>query len=824
MTVRTTRERTGKKAATRIACRSRVRLLTTTSALALGMIAATGPAMAKDTSGRARTAAVSAIVELAQASVEHDFNIPSQPLAEALIAFGEQAELQVSFNPATSNGLISNAVSGRLTARAALDRLLAGLPVQQEFSGESNVTISTLDQSGQGPVSLRKLRVEAEGQTATGPVEGYFATNSASGTKTDTPVIETPRAVSVVTADQISDRKVQNVEDALRYTPGVHVNGYGNDPRFDQIQVRGFALTTNTDFRDGLRQSNTGWLSYFKTEPYGLERIDVVKGPGSVLYGQASPGGFVNRVSKRPSLAAENEVELQLGTDEHRQGQFDIGGSVLEDDTLLYRAVGLIRESESNLVGVNDDNRYFAPSVTWTPTEKLSVTVLTQYQDFETAASPRPYQYASGELSHIWAGDEDFDRMRQKQAAAGYEASYEFNDIFSVHQNLRFGSVSTENQYTSAGTLAADGRTLSRSAIGLYEDQDSIVVDTRGQARFRTGPVSHLAIAGIDYFRVDGHIKYLSGTAPSLDLLNPDYSQSIARPSSFITNQNREGTQIGIYAQDQVSWENWRLNFGLRHDKADLDTTNNLTSTTTSADNSATSGNAGVLYLFDSGFAPYASYATSFLPQFSSNASGETYEPTEGEQFEIGLKYQPPGRNSIYTATVYHLTEKNKLTSDPGNPGNQIQTGEQRHIGLELEANMTLLEGLQMTAGYSYIDAEITKNNDGNEGKTPTAVPEHSGSVWTNYAFADNQLEGLQIGAGARFIGETFDDSANTNKNDSQLLFDARISYALDAFLPGATLAVNATNLTDEDQETCEFGYCYRGRGRVVIGSINYRW
>lgn len=776
-------------------------------------------ALAEGTVGQGT--ALPAAQQLAQAAAK-SFDIPAKPLAQALIDFGQQADFQVSFDPALTEGLSSSAVSGRLTPDVALRQLLSGLPVTATFSGTNTVTLNRVD-ADSSAMLLGPVVVEGEGQTATGPVEGYVATRSGSAMKTDTPIIETPRSVSVVTADAISDRKTQTVEDSLRYVPGVQVNGYGNDPRFDQIKVRGFAVTSTADFRDGLRQTNTGWLSYFHTEPYALERIDVVKGPNSVLFGQSSPGGMVNRVTKRPTEETRGEVEVQLGTDEHRQGQFDLSGPVTEDETLLYRFVGVLRESESELMGVNNDVQFLAPSLTWKPTEKLTLTFLGEAQHYETAGSARPYQFASGELSRFWAGDEDFDGLKQTQYTAGYEGRYEFNEVFALRQNFRYGTAETENQYLSS-SLNSDGHTFSRTTYGVYEDMDNISVDTAGEARFTTGEVKHTVMIGMDYSKIDANVEYAYGTGPSIDMLNPDYHQDVSRPGTILVDQSIDGHQLGFYANEQMEWGGWRFSGGLRHDKAEKETTNNLTGGVTDGENSATTGSAGLLYLFDSGFAPYASYATSFTPDFGTDANGDAFEPTEGEQYEIGLKYQPPGRDSIYTVSLYNLVQTNVKTRDPNNATNQVQTGEQRSRGLELEAAMKLNDNIDLVAGYSYIDAEITKNNDGNEGNVPIGVAEHMASVWGNYSFTSGTLAGLELGAGARYLGETYDDSANTNKNDAVTMFDARISYDLDMLAPGASIGVSASNLTDEEHITCESGYCYRGRGRVVIGSLTYRW
>lgn len=796
--------------------------LATLGIVAMGVTALFAGGAAADAAGPDPAPAAG---QLAQSGAMKAFDIPSQPLGQALIEFGQQAGLQVTFDPSLADGLRSSAVSGRHTVEEALGLLLVGLPITHTFTGATTVALERRADPAEssGSILLPDIRVGGAAQTATGPIDGYVATRSASATKTDTPIVETPRSISVVTADAISDRKAQNVEDALRYTPGVQVNAFGNDPRFDQIAVRGFDVTTDADFRDGLRQPNTGWLSYFRTEPYGLERIDVVKGPNSVLFGQISPGGMINRITKRPTPTPAHEVEVQLGTDEHYQGQFDLRGPVTEDATLQYRVVGLARSSETDLEGVIDDSLYIGPAFTWQPNEKLELTFLGHAQSYETSGSSRPFQWPSGELSHFWAGDEDFDGLKQTQYVGGYEAEYRFNEIFSFRQNLRYGYVNTENQYL-ASSLNSDGHTLSRTAYGVYETMRNLSVDSAVEARFNTGTVGHTVIAGADYAYINADVKYMYGSAPSIDMRDPDYHQPIAKPSTLLTDQDVDAHQLGLYLNDQVSWRNWRLSLGLRHDRAHQEKTNVATAVTTEQTDTAITGSAGLLYLFDSGFAPYVSYATSFIPQFGVSIDGDSYEPTEGEQVEIGLKYQPPGSLSLFTVSAYNLVEKNVLTADPANIANQIQTGEQRSRGIELEAAMNLTDGLDLVASYTWLDAEITESNDGDEGNRPVGVPAHMASVWGDYRISSGTFSGLDIGLGVRWVGASYADSANTTKNDPSLMVDARLGYSLDAILPGASVSVNATNLGDEEHVMCHNGYCYRGRGRTVIGSLSYSW
>lgn len=405
------------------------------------------------------------------------FQINAGSLDNVLNRFALAVGIELSVDAQLTQGKTSPGLTGHFSTEQGLRKLLSEHNLKAVHSGSNVYTIKLNISKDNDEINLPVVKVSADREGAWAPIDGYVASNTASVNKTDTPLLETARSVTVVTAEQIRDRKVQTVEDALRYTAGVQVSGSGHDPRFDQINIRGFSVTSDADFRDGLRQFNTGWLSYYRTEPYGLERIDVVKGPNSVLFGQLSPGGMVNRISKRPVAESIREVEVQAGTDDHYQGQFDLAGKLSDDETWLYRVVGLTRDSNSDIKGVIDDNRYFAPSITWQPSDQTSLTLLNHFQDYETAGSPRTLQLPSGELSHFWAGDEKFDLLEQKQYVTGYEFKHRFNDTVSFRQNLHYGRVETDNQYTLS-SLQADGRTVSRTAYGIYEHMNTLTMDT----------------------------------------------------------------------------------------------------------------------------------------------------------------------------------------------------------------------------------------------------------------------------------------------------------------------------------------------------------
>ena len=736
-------------------------------------------------------------------------------LAQALSSFAERSGITLSFAPDDVRGLNTNGLNAGGSLEDGLAKLLKGSGLMAHKTDSGFVV---LRDSGAG-LQLEPTSIDSTAlQSAFAPVDGYFASNASSATKSDKPLLETAQSVSVVTAEQINDRKVNKVEDAVAYSAGVRVGSSGLDPRFDNIQVRGFETTIAADFLDGLRQPGSGWLSLYSTEAYALERIEVLKGPASVLYGQISPGGMVNRVSKRPSLLAKNEMQVQAGSYGHEQGQFDVGGKLDEAGDVLLRTVGLYRDSGYSVDQMDNQSRLLAPSLSWQIDPDTSLTLLAQYQERQTAASPMMLQEGD-HLTDFWQGDEYYDKLHQRQWTFGYEFEHRFNETFSVQQNLRYGQVSTTNQYLQPTGLV-DGHILERYAVGLYEDMNSLSTDTRLVSRFSTGNLHHTVVSGVDYAWLDTSLLYAWGAAPSIDRWAPDYHQPVVKPTAALADQDGLEHRMGAYVQDQIELDNWRLSAGLRRDWVHVRRDDNLTDINSTTRDSATTGQLGVLYLFDNGLAPYASYATSFLPVSGVNTSGQPYKPTEGEQFEVGLKYQPPGSRTLLTGSLYHLTQSNVQTRDLVNPLNNVQTGEQVSRGLELEAVSDVSDNLRLTASYAFNDAEVTKGNNGDQGKQPKNVPRHLAALWLDYKLPF----GVGVSGGARYTGSTYGDPANEVKNEGYTLVDAGVHYDFGGGLDGVRLALNARNLFDKRFINCQDGYCYRGEARSVVTSLSYRW
>ena len=634
-----------------------------------------------------------------------------------------------------------------------------------------------------------------------------------SGTKTDTPLVETPRSVSVVTGEEMEQRAVTDMIQAARYSSGVTTGAFGYDPRFDQIYIRGIETTTTGDFRDGLRQPIMNYGS-FMTEVYTVDRIEVLKGPVSVMYGAASAAGIVNRISKLPLAEEHREVELQYGTIGRKQVAFDFGGAI--NDEIDYRLVGLAREGEGSY-DIADDRYLLQPSATWKPSEDTTFTVYGLAQKSETGASA--WSYLQGDDVFLYT-DPNFNSQTVEQYQLGYQFEQKFDNGLTFRQNARAGDVDLKANYLNRILVNTDG---SWPTTAVTESMRSYQIDNQLEGQFDTGNVSHTLLTGLDYTWVSS--DFASGTG-SVAANTP--AAGVPLPAlSYFTGSSLN--QTGIYAQDQMEIGNWRAVAGLRYDWANQETTVKGAGGSTSEKNDGVlSGQVGLLYLFDNGIAPYVNYGTSFVPSTALSEDGAVLDPTKGRQIEVGVKYQPEGENYSLSGAVYRLVE----TGKPQYASNFLfseNSGENTYTGFELEGRTEFDNGISLIAAYTYANAEITGNNNASViGNVPSTVPRHVASLWVNYQMPETSVvPGLTIGGGVRAMSSSYTSDANTAKNGGAAYFDAAVSYDFGAASPdlkGLSLAVSATNLADRREEVCTDGFCYTGRGRTVMGSLKFKW
>jgi iron complex outermembrane receptor protein len=697
-------------------------------------------------------------------------------------------------------------------------------------------------QGTEGTVVLPGIDVSGRAESALDPVRGYVANQEITGTKTDTPLIENPQSISVVPRDQIDARQAQTLGEALRYTAGVRGENYGTDSRTDWFQLRGFNAQDNGIFLNGLRY-NTGYAGTM-FETYGLERYEILRGPTSVLYGQIAPGGLVNMVQRRPTETPQGEVRLTAGSFGRLQGQGTTSGPLTEDGKWSYGFTGLLRDSDTPVDKTTDDRLFLAPSLTFRPDDNTALTVMGYYQRDRTNGNQfLPYegsvtQTPFGRIGRSrFTGEESYDKFDRSQLGIGYEFSHRFDDVWSVQQNLRYSQSSIRWNQVYGGGLQADQRTLNRFAYRANIDVATFQVDNQLKAQFATGPATHEVLAGFDYSQINYRNAQYFASATGLDVFRPVYGSPVPALTTPYDNVRQVNSQYGIYLQDQIRLDRLVITAGIRQDWALSDVDDRDAGGARRYQNdSAFTWRTGALYLFDNGLAPYASYARSFQPQIGTDSTGHGWDPLEGEQYEVGLKFQPNGINSFVQLAAFHLTQKNTLTPDANSPFDQVSVGKIRVRGVELEAVADLGSGVSLVGSATYLDPEITKSNRaGEEGERPAGVAKMNAGLYAEYTFvnATGPLSGLTLGFGTRYLGNTV-ASVKTGPGTgsvvpSTTLFDAGIRYDLAKFsesMKGFKMAVNASNLFDTryvGRCSGETG-CFYGNRLNVLGSISYSW
>lgn len=793
-------------------------------------------------------------------STEASFSIAAGPLGDALARFGRQAGIQVTYVPSIASAKHTSGIVGRATPEVAIAKILAGSGLTYTFTNPRTVAISEPGAVGggvtvDGATALQTISVT--GQNPWGPVDGFVATRGSTGTKTDTPLLETPQSISVITRDRIDRQAANRLDETLRYSAGVRSDYGGAVVAADNIFIRGQFANT---YLDGLRNTPFSYFGIMAAEPYGLERVEVLKGPVSVLYGQNQPGGMINMISKRPTEDARGEAQLSLGTQSHRQAAFDVSGPLDAEGAILGRFVGLGRLADGNVEYTDDDRLLLAPSVTLKPDEGTYLTVLGSYQKNNAlAVTNYPWAAVNGTSPYgrmpmeRFLGEPDFDRETQEQINFGYEFFHEFNADWSFKQNVRYSNFENQENYLARNSgLLFSPQTGGNTAIARnwqfrHAFGDTVGIDNQLNGKFETGAIGHDVLFGFDYAWSRATRDEKWGTGPRIEnIFAPTYGSPIdfSRWNTWVDAETTTN-QFGLYAQDQIEYENWRLTLGLRHDwvSAKVDDlwngdpgipTNPKTATALQdSDWSALTGRAGLTYVFDSGIAPYVSYSESFNPVVGEDRFGKAFEPEKSRQYEVGVKFQPEGWDGFFTVSAFDLTRVNVTTADPADITKSAQIGEVRSRGLEFEAVAELTDGLSLIGAYTYLNSEVTKataeGSYATEGKQLIRVPGHMASLWLDYQVEAGPLEGLGVAGGVRYTGASWGDALNTFKVPSYTLFDAALSYDFGKRNPelnGLSANLNVTNLFDKSYvASCFFTLaCNMGEGRTVLGTLKYKW
>lgn len=682
----------------------------------------------------------------------------------------------------------------------------------------------------QSPIALGEVVVEADAEG----VE-YATVQTTAGSKLAVAITEVPQSVSVVDRAQLDKIPGAKADEALRYTAGVQPSTYGTDADFDWVRVRGFQADQTGIVQDNLPLYQFGFGS-FLIEPFLLERIEVLKGPASALYGGANVGGVINYIGKRPTGERLRYTETGINNFGNAYFGFDVGDAS-ETGDLAYRLTGKLSGGGWETDDASDLKGSVLGSVTWAPTEQTSLTVYGQYQagDLDhTSTGFLPYtgtaEDAAGGVRiprDFNYGDPSFDSYDRQQAMIGYELEHDLDGTWTIKQNARLAGVSLDEQYLYTYGEVSGTNTLDRAAFQHSTDILTFNIDNQISGTVETGPIEHSLLAGLDYKNVrfssvQGSDSTFSSAVrvPPINVLDPQYGVVSPLISTYL-DQDISLQQLGIYVQDQMRLGGVIATVNGRYDNVNIDYDNNFAGTSASSSEGAFTGRVGLGYEFDNGLTPYVSYATSFSPTIATSATGALLPSEEGRQIEAGIKYAPTFIDGLFTASVFSIDRENYAQSLPFPATGSVAIGEVNVVGVELEGRVNF-DQVSVFGGLTWLDAEVVDDVDTTLiGNSPVQIPKLTASLGVEYAF-DGQFDGLVLGGGVRYLGESWADNANTTEVPDVTLFDASLRYEKDDW----GVALTASNIFDESyvsscQTTTSCGY---GAGRTVTLSLSKKW
>jgi len=666
----------------------------------------------------------------------------------------------------------------------------------------------------------------------------YFVPNSSTATRTDTPIIDVPASIQAIPQEVLEDQQVTDLDDALRNISGASVNS--SEGRGFQINLRGFEGAPL--FRDGFRlyspNDNGDAAGQGFPEIANLERIEVLRGPASILFGQIEPGGAVNLISKRPLDDPFYEVALQAGNYGFLRPRVDLSGPLTGDNRLLYR-LNVVYQHEDGFRDYDKDvDRFFvSPALTWKIGDRTDLNVQLEYLDDERPLDPGLVALGD-EIADIprdrVLGEPD-DSIEREFISTGYDLEHRFSDRWKLRNAFRYirnnDDISTTLSFPFIGGLNETTGVLNRVFAEQEVTNETLALQTNVVGEFATGSIEHTLLVGVDLarYRLDSDSFTDFSLRVPINIFNPVYD-AVPRPDRLddpTSSEEIDTDSLQIYVQDQIELlDDLILVAGLNYETVsqETETTRGGNTTEEELDEDEFTPRIGLVYKPAENLSLYANYSRSFLPSAAVTVDGEPLEPEKGEGFEVGIKTELFDRRFLATLAYFNLTKQNVATADPNDPRFSVATGEQKSQGIELDLVGEIFPGWNLIASYSYIDAEISEDNQFDEGNRLPGVPENSASLWTTYEIQSGDLAGLGFGIGFNWVGDRQGDLANSFELDSYFLTNAAIFYERNDW----RFAVNFQNIFDVKY----FSGTPRTRTRgiepgapfTVIGSISYEF
>ena len=648
---------------------------------------------------------------------------------------------------------------------------------------------------------------------------GYIPVYTTVGTKTVTSLARTPFSINVVSEKLMLDQAAPTVTDSLAYTTGA-VGGYRGENTLIEMSIRGISNKSDggtiPTYLNGSR-----YQTAYEIDPFFLESINVLKGPNSILYGQANPGGIVDIITKKAK--GENHRQLQFTLGNHQRYQLGIDVEHAFNESLSARLVSQLEKTKWQSDYVKEQGGAISPSILWKPNENTELNLFAYYAK-RPKAGDRNFLTYEGTIQPVdgqtvpydfFASDPNYHHLSMEQLQIGYDFTHKLTENLKLHQIVSYHT--GKDDLKNLIVWDSKGSVLTRKARTFETKTQEWNADTQLQYNFNILNTAHTLLAGIDYKRVKEDGNGYLGNAPSIDWRNPVYGVNVSEPTIQF-DELKSLKQLGGYLQDQMAWRNVDFLVGVRYDHAKTSNYNRLNDSLKQVQNHELTWRTGAIYNFENGIAPYISYSTSFVPSMEQDSAGNTLKPTTANQWEVGIKYQP-NQDLLFTLAGFKITQHD-LANYKWQTHSYEQLGKVETKGVEVSLNQQISDKFAITASYAYLNKAIKADaNSANIGKTQWGTPRHQASVWAKYQL----FNPLSIAAGVRYMGSTFGDDANTYKVPRYTLYDMAIGYDINK---ATHIQLNAQNLTTKKYvASCANKFsCFYGAERRLTATLTYQF
>lgn len=654
----------------------------------------------------------------------------------------------------------------------------------------------------------------AEAQTTTADTitvvgqRSYRTTESSSSTRTDTPLIDVPQAVSVVTQAELRDRAAQNLADTVRYVPGVSfAQGEGNR---DTPIFRGNASTADM-FVDGVRDD----VQYYR-DLYNVDHVDVLRGSNGMIFGRGGGGGVINRVTRQANGQDVRQFTAQLSGEGGGRVTGDYGVAI--DDMASFRITGVYEDSDSYRDDVTYQRNGINPTFALQVGDNTLLRVGYEYYDYEFVADRGVSSFNGRPLNvdpATFFGDPSRSPTTTTVNALNLHFEHDFGNGVELTNHARWGIYEKFYQNVFPAATSGGGANVGIEAYNQATDRNSFFNQTDLNFDVATGGISHNILVGFEYgrqitdnFRETGYFTAISPTTTSVTVpvSNPRYAGPIQfRQSATDADNSGEATQYAAFVQDQIEFSpHWQAVIGVRYDRFESELTNNRTGAQFDAEDNLWSPRFGLIFKPAENASIYASYSQTFVPRAgeqlaSLSATNSALDPEEWENIEFGVKWDILPALSL-NAAIYQLQRTNVAITDPLNPTQLILVDGQEVQGFELGISGDITDRWHIVGGYAFQDSEILSNQSATirAGATLAQTPEHSFSLWNRYDLTDR----LGVGLGVIYVGERFAAVENTVTPASNTVMEDYTRVDAAAYWTvndNLRVQLNVENVLDED-------------------------